>query len=190
MGYGALMDIGNTLIAVGMHSRLGLTLAFFSLFARPFSLGLMAVGVSGLLRMRSDGYDGLEALRGIGWKAPWSTAALACGGLSLAGLPVGVGFTWRWALYRTLALSKPGLALLSLLAGAGLVFGLWHALSMLLARPRLPKDRSIISLGPSEGWLTAVVVALAIGGCALSGVFPQVLALPAARLAEAYVYLP
>ena len=187
VGYAALADSGAALIALGMNSKLGLTLVFLSLFVRPFSLILMAAGLSGL-RARNGGDDDLNALRGWGWRAPWSTAALIFGGLSVAGVPVSAGFVWRWALCRALATSRPGSALLLLLAGVGVMIGVWRGLSALLARPRSPENGSVISPGASEGWLTAVVVVVAVMACVGAGLFPQVLAPLAARLAEAYTF--
>jgi len=187
IGYAALVDSGAALIALGMNSELGVELVILSLFVRPFGLILMAAGLSGL-RARSGSDDAFDALRGLGWKAPWSTAALICGGLSIAGLPVSAGFAWRWALCRVVARSSPGTAFLLLLAGVGVMAGVWQGLSALLMRPRSPKDRSVISLGPSEGWLTAAVVIVAIMACVGVGLFPQTLAPLATRLAETYTF--
>jgi len=187
MGYGALVDSGGTLIALGMHSRLGLTLGLLSLLVRPFGLALMAIGLSGL-RARSGDDDSFDALRGLGWKAPWSTAALIFGGLSVAGLPVSAGFVWRWALYRALAPASPDSALLLFLAGLGVVVGVWRGLSVLLVRPRSPDGGGNLH-GISESWLTAAVVAVAILGCVGVGLFPQTLAPLAVRLAETYTFL-
>jgi formate hydrogenlyase subunit 3/multisubunit Na+/H+ antiporter MnhD subunit len=191
VGYAALMDSGAALIALAMNSRLGVTLTFLSLLMRPFGLILMAAGLSGLWA-RSGGDDSFDALRGLGWKAPWSTAALVFGGFAVSGLPVSAGFVWRWALCRALSPSSPGSALCLLVAGVGVMVGVWRGLSVLLARPRLPKDRSVVSLGSSgdtsEGWLTAAVMAVAILCCVGVGLFPQVVAPLAVRLAEAYTF--
>lgn len=191
VGYAALMDSGAALLALGMNSRLGLTLAFLSLLVRPFGLALMAAGLSGL-RARNGGDDSFDALRGLGWKAPWSTAALVFGGLSVAGLPVSAGFVWRWALCRALVPSSPIPALLILLAESSVMVGMWRGLSILLARPRSLENRSVVPLGisddTSEGWLTAAVVAVTILGCVGVGLFPQVLAPLAARMAETYTF--
>jgi len=185
IGYAALVDSGAALIALGMNSRLGLTLALLSLLVRPFGLVLMSAGLSGL-RVRSGGDDDFEALRGLGWRAPWSTAALVFGGLSAAGLPVSAGFTWRWALCRALAPSNPGTALLLLLAGLGVMIGVWRGLSALVMRPHSAEDRSVVPLGYPEGRVMAAVEAVAIVACVGVGLFPQTLAPLAARLAEAY----
>jgi len=162
-----------------------LALVLLSLLVRPFGLIALAAGVGGL-RARSGGEDGHDALRGLGWKAPWSTAALVVGSLSIAGMPVSAGFVWRWALYRELVSAQPGAVPVFLLAGVGVMAGVWRGLSILLMRPAALKDRSIVPLDSSEGWLTAAVVVVAILACVGVGLFPQVIASLAASLAEAY----
>ncbi len=187
VGYAALVDSGAALIALGMNNNLGLELTLLSLYVRPFGLILMAAGLSGLRKHNGDD-DSFDALRGVGWKAPWSTVALSIGGLSVAGFPVSAGFIWRWALYRALAPSNPASAMFIILAGMSVMIGLWRGLSVLLSRPRSPENRSVISLGPSEGWLTAAVVIVVIAGCVGVGLFPQTLAPWATRLADAYTF--
>lgn len=186
VGYAALVDSGAALIALSLNSVPGLALVILSLVVRPFSLLLMTAGLSGL-RARSGG-DDPDALRGWGWRAPWSTAALVIGMLSVAGFPVSAGFTWRWALYRALDPARSSAVLLLLLAGVGVMAGVWRGLSALLMRPRSPKDRSAVLAGFSESRLTALVVMVAIVACVGVGVFPQTLAPVATRLAETYTF--
>jgi len=183
LGYAALADTGAALIALSLNNRLGLTLLLLSLVLRPCGLILMAAGVSGL---RGDGPDdALEALRGAGLRAPWSMAALIAGGLSMAGLPVSAGFVGRWALYRALApAGSQGSALVLLLAQAGVMVGVARAASALLARPN-PRE-AVIPTRTSEGWLTALIIAVAIAAVVAIGLFPQLVAPLASRLAEGY----
>jgi NADH:ubiquinone oxidoreductase subunit 2 (subunit N) len=187
VGYAALIDSGAALIALSMSSRLGLALVILSLLMRPFGLILMSAGVSGL-RARNGDADDFDALHGLGWQARWSTAALVFGGLSAAGLPVSAGFICRWALCRALAPSSPGAALLLLLAGVGVMVGVWRALSALVVRPRPSEDQSVVPSVLPEGRLTAMVVVVAIMACVGVGLFPQVLAPLAVRLTEAYTF--
>jgi formate hydrogenlyase subunit 3/multisubunit Na+/H+ antiporter MnhD subunit len=188
IGYAALIDTGAALTALAMNSKMGLALILLSLFVRPFGLALMAAGLSGL-RSRAGGDDNLSELQGIGWKAPWSTAALVAGGISMAGLPVSAGFVWRWALYRALAPASPGYTVLLVLASTGVLVGLWRGMSTLLERPRSIENRSVISLGRPEGWLTAVVVIVVILGCIGVGLFPQILAPYTVRWADTYTFI-
>lgn len=185
LGYAALADTGAALIALGLNSRVGVTLALLSLAMRSFGLILFAGGLSGL-RLHSGGGDSLETLRGIGWKAPWSTAAFLFGGLSIAGWPISAGFVGRWALCRTLVSSQPMTALLLALAGAGVMTGVWRALSVLLIRSPTSRDSNV--LGTSEGWLTALAVIVAILVGIAAGLFPQTIAPLTARLAETYTF--
>jgi multicomponent Na+:H+ antiporter subunit D len=187
MGYAALLDSGASLIALGMGTRLGVTLVLLSLAVRPFGLILLASGVSGL-RACGGGVVDWHTLHGLGWRAPWSTVALLFGAISMAGLPVSAGFVWRWALCRALAPTGLGKALLLLLAGVSVMVGIWRALSELLMRPRSPDDRSVVPLGPTEGWLTAVVVIVAVGASMWVGLFPQAIAPLASRMAEVYTF--
>lgn len=187
VGYAVLIDGGAALVGLGLNSRLGVMLVLFSLLVRPFGLILLSAGLSGL-RAHSGGDDGFDALQGLGWKAPWSTAALIVGALSIAGMPISAGFVWRWALCRALAPSYPGAALSILLAGVGVMIGIWRGISALLTRPLSAKDRSVVSLGTSEGRLTASVVVVALLVCLWIGLFPQILAPVAASLTEAYTF--
>jgi formate hydrogenlyase subunit 3/multisubunit Na+/H+ antiporter MnhD subunit len=184
MGYGALIDTGGALIALGMNSKTGLTLLFLSLLMRPFGLILVAAGLSGL-QERNGGDDRLDGLQGLSREAPWSTAALIFGALSVAGLPASAGFIWRWALYRALSPSSSVPALFLLLAGMGVMIGLWRALSVLLSRPQASEESEDV---PKEGLLTAVVVAVSIAACVGIGLFPQPLVPLATRLAEMYTF--
>ena len=187
LGYAALADSGAALIALGMRSTLGIELALLSLYTRPFGLVLMAAGISGLWKCNGSD-DSFDALRGVGWRAPWSTVLLLVGGISTAGFPVSAGFVYRWALYRALATASPGYALLIMLAGMGVMVGLWRGLASLLDRPRSPENRSVLSPGSSEGWLTALVVVVAVVACIGMGLFPQILAPWTVRLADAYTF--
>jgi formate hydrogenlyase subunit 3/multisubunit Na+/H+ antiporter MnhD subunit len=190
VGYAALIDSGVALLALGMESAQGLAIAFLSLFARPFGLALMASGLKGLLSKSGPG-DVPDALRGVGWKAPWSTLAFLVGGLSTAGLPISVGFAARWALYRALALSDLPSVVLMMLASVGVMVGLCRALATFFWRPQ----SSVGEAGEtqwgiaSEGVLRAVLTVLGVAACLGVGLFPQLLAPTAIRLANLYTFL-
>jgi NADH-quinone oxidoreductase subunit N len=188
IGYATLVDNGAALIAMGLNSSLGLMLVLLSLFVRPFGLVLMSAGLSGL-RACNGNNDSFSVLKGIGWKAPWSVLALIFGGLSVAGLPVSAGFVWRWSLYRALAPTYSGYAVVLILATLGVMTGLWRILAVLLERSHSPDNRSVTQSDPPESWLTAVVMCVAILACVCVGLFPQILAPWAARLADTYTFL-
>lgn len=188
IGYAALVDSGAALVALGLNSRLGVSLVLLSLSVRPLGLALLAAGLGGL-RARAGGGDVMtDDLLGMGWRAPWSTVAVIFGALSIAGLPISAGFVWRWALCRALAPSSLGTALFLLVAGVSVMIGVWRRFSALLMRPRSPEDRSVISLNPTEGWLTAAVVIVVVAASVGVGLFPQAVAPLADGLAGTYTF--
>jgi NADH-quinone oxidoreductase subunit N len=132
----------------------------------------------------------VDALRGLGWRAPWNALAFLVGGLSTAGLPISVGFAGRWALYRALAPSDLPPVLLMMLASVGVMVGLcrilavlfWHSQSSDGAASETEWDVA------SEGVLTVVLIVLAVAACVGVGLFPQLLAPTALRLAGLYTF--
>jgi formate hydrogenlyase subunit 3/multisubunit Na+/H+ antiporter MnhD subunit len=185
MAYAAMVDAGATLIALQLNSSLGLAVALFSLLVRPFGLALMGAGVSGL-QARTGGDRELEKLSGLAWRAPWSSAALVLGAVSLAGTPVGAGFVARWTLCQALAGSRPGVAVALVLGGTGVVWGVWRVLAILLRRPASPKDRPVSAMGGSEGVSTAAVLGAMIVVTLVVSAFPGLIASVATSLAETY----
>lgn len=193
MGYSALVDTGGALVALGMKNELGLSLLFLLLLVRPFGIILLATGLSKLQRL-NGGDDRLDTLHGKGWEAPWSVAALVVGGLSIAGMPVSAGFAGRWALYRALAPTGPGAALLILFAGIGSLIGLWRGLSTLLASPDPSDSSPAESTGArstpdsTESRSYVALLILFMLACIAIGLFPHVLTPITARLVESYTF--
>lgn len=185
VGYGALIENGAMLIALGLKSEMGLVSLLLAMFTRPLGLGLMALGLDGI-RAHSGGKDDWEGVRGIGWRAPWSTLALVFGGVSVAGLPLGAGFAWRWSLCRVLADADPGTMVLLILAGAGMVGGLWRGVAALLDRPHLPEARSVFPPATREGKLLALTVLVLLLLCVGVSIYPQFLTPLVTRMVDAY----
>lgn len=134
MGYAALVDMGAAQVALGLGTSAGLNAALTALVSRAVSLAVMAMGIS-LLRHRAEG-DDFEHLLGWGRRVPWATAALVVGGLSLAGLPPGAGFTARWSITRLVAREQAGGAILLLLTSVAVSTGVVRALMATLREPR------------------------------------------------------
>lgn len=189
MGYSALVDTGCALVAFGAQSRQGVVLVLLSLLVRPLGLALLAAGLGCIKSQTHD--DLFPNLRGMGWKSPFGTLALLFGGLSVAGVPLGAGFVWRWALYRDIAMRSSSAVLLLLLASAGTVIGLVRALTVLLQRVPSEEtgDSHLVAWGRSEGLLLSVIIVCAIVACVGIGLFPQVIAPLASQLAESYPLL-
>jgi formate hydrogenlyase subunit 3/multisubunit Na+/H+ antiporter MnhD subunit len=106
-------------------------------------------------------------------------------------LPISGGFAARWALYRALAVSDLPPVLLMMLASVGVMVGLCRVLAILFRSPQWSAGETSETEWDiaSEGVLTAVLVVLAVGACLGVGLFPQLLAPTAARLAGLYTFL-
>ncbi|MFO7741319.1 MAG: proton-conducting transporter membrane subunit [Anaerolineae bacterium] len=189
VGYGALVDTGVALVALGRASQEGLALALLVLFVRPFGVVLMAAGLKGL---QSWGLreDRPESLRGLASDVPWATTAFLVGGISTAGLPISAGFAARWSLYRALAPSNLLTTLFTLLASAAVMAGIWRALSLLVASPA-SSDEGVGGREPrgARDWLTAGLMVLAVAASVAVGLFPQFLTSTAVRLAGLHTFI-
>jgi formate hydrogenlyase subunit 3/multisubunit Na+/H+ antiporter MnhD subunit len=95
------------------------------------------------------GSDDLEALRGIGRRAPWSGTGLAVGAVTLAGLPPTVGFVSEWFLLEALMQQFRVTALSGRLTLA--VAGAAVALTAGFAGVTFVRLVGMIVLGPQEG---------------------------------------
>ena len=137
VGYAPLVDNGAMLLALGTGRMEGLALAALLLLARPFSLGLMTLGLQGL-RQLTGGLDDHLALEGAAFRAPWSTMAFLVGGIALAGFPLSLGFAARWGLYRITAMTNFANAMVALGSAAAVMLGIVISMRVLLTRPVAP----------------------------------------------------
>ncbi len=168
IGYATLVDNGAMLVALGTRQTAGVALAVMTLLARPFSLGLMTLGLQGLRRI-SGGDDLVSAMRGAAWQAPWRALAFMTGGVALAGFPLSLSFTARWGLYRLVSTQNFFQSLLALGSSATVMMGLISAIRILLAsadeanvQPAMPEDRVVV-----------VLIILLISATLTLGIFPQ-----------------
>lgn len=172
----SIAHLGYLLVAVIAGGPFGAEAAGYYLMAY-FIMTLGAFGVVAALAPASwDGWpaddgDRLEAYRGLFWSRPWLAGSLAFNLLSLAGIPLTVGFVAKFYLFA----GSVGTDRWSLVAAlvAGSVVGLFFYLRVVIAlfarsepgRPGRPAG------GPA--WASALV----LGGLGLAlvglGVYPE-----------------
>jgi formate hydrogenlyase subunit 3/multisubunit Na+/H+ antiporter MnhD subunit len=136
-GYLLLLDIGATVIALGLGGRVALDAVLAFIILRIIGLILAGVGY-GLIAdhgcASQNEINQLERIRGLAWHKPLGVALFIYGGLSLAGAPLTPGFFGRWALLLNTQ-STAGLSLvilvLSVIAG---VIGLLRFLATTLSK--------------------------------------------------------
>jgi len=189
VGYATLVDNGAMLLALGLGRTEGLALAALLLLARPFSLGLMTLGLQGLRRF-AGGVDDYEALEGAGSRMPWSAMAFLVGGISLAGFPLSLGFAARWGLYRVLAMTSLSNALLALASTAAVMLGVVSSMRVLLVQTSGQRlgDATAVSRGSGEDRVVVIlIVALLVATLAL-GFFPNIASGIATEMARWYTF--
>ncbi len=186
--YGVLADYGCSLLVLGTHTQAALAAVVLATFARPASLAILALGIA-LARDRIKTSD-FEKLAGAAWSSPWTAAALAVGGFSVAGIPPLAGFAGRWAQARLLATVEPRFALAVLGVTAGVAAGVLRGLDYIFrspaeassavagGQPCRPEPRAIVAL---------VAASIAVG--LVVGLFPGIIE-PAVRAAvSSYTFL-
>ena len=98
LAYSSIAHAGYILIGVAAMSQVGFSAAMYYLAAYYF-MNLGAFGV--LLYFESSaGSDKIDALRGLGYKAPLISIAMVAFLVSLTGLPPTVGFYGKYLLFK------------------------------------------------------------------------------------------
>jgi len=203
MGYAAMADMGTGLIALSFQTVAGLNAALFALGTRALSLAVMAMGIS-LIRHRAEG-DDFDKLEGWGRHIPWATLAFVVGGLSLAGLPPGPGFTARWSIARLLAREQVSGAMIVILASAVVGISIVRALMALLREPApgyvgseiveeieaAAKSEEAIEkpLPEPEPRLAVVMIAVSLVLCLVLVIWPQIHTTVIQRAVDTYTFL-
>ncbi len=200
IGYATLVDNGAMMVALGTQQTAGIALAVMTLLARPFSLGLMTLGLQGLRASQGwravDGGDNTDLLRGAAWRAPWRAIAFMTGGVALAGFPLSLGFTARWGLYRLVSTRSLFQALLALSSSATVMMGLVSAVRNLLTPVKetdgYPLDHDLSGEKShstiTEDRVVVVLILLLISATLILGLFPQVPSKVALQMAEGFTF--
>lgn len=165
--YVLIIDMGVTILSVGVGTPPGYQLALGLSGTRVVSLGVWGLGMSVLERDRLE-TPGRRAWPGAAFVSPLATAAAMVGFVSLGGLPLTAGFPGRWGIIRALLPVSPGQALLVVVAV--LACG---GVAMRWLRPgiRGAGRRKRLRLTTLERLYLLVGLAM----CILLGVFPQLL---------------
>ncbi len=139
LGYAVTVEIGLSLLAIGIHRGINIgasgfspSLAiFFALFlSRGLALGIWGLGLS-VIRERSSSMD-FQDVQGQGRKLPIAAAGVILAHFSIAGLPLLVGFPPRLALLGELGNISPVITFWVLVGFLGLMGGGLRTLAVLI----------------------------------------------------------
>ena len=150
-----LAGYGVALVGVatrdGRLAAAGLLAATLQIIAHTAAKSLLftastVIAPRGTAGVEAPGDDDLDALRGAARRLPWSGTGLAIGSLTLAGLPLTVGFAAEWFLLEALMqqFRIPGLGFRLVLALAGAAV----ALTVGFAGVTFVRLTGLVVLGP------------------------------------------
>ncbi|GAB3012304.1 NADH-quinone oxidoreductase subunit N [Bowmanella dokdonensis] len=169
MAYSAIAHMGYVLvaavIAMDLDHRLVLEAAAYYLLAYLIASILIFSVLANLSRLDADqDVDRIEQIRGLFWQHPWLAVILALAFLSLAGMPVTVGFIGKFYLL-TLAVKLSAWWLLSAML-IGSAVGLYYYLRVIFSLFAEPDQQrhSTPAFYLSKLWLGLIAGSLLVLG--------------------------
>lgn len=165
LAYGTVAEIGFSILALSLNTRIGIPILFLLLPARALSLAVWSLALTVL--SKHAGSLRLGAVRGALRRFPVAGTALILASLSIATFPLLAGFPGRLALWENIArLSLPA-ALWMGLGIAGLLLGNFRTLAAL----SMADEYTVWEVG--EDWLQGLMLGLGVIGLVILGLFPQ-----------------
>ena len=125
MGFAIILDIGFSLIAIGLaisgNSEVYRVLFFALLLPRVLSLGVWALALSGLIG-RIEILD-LENIRGLAKSYPVISISMILSIFCIAGMPLLAGFPLKLGVIEGLSATVPQISFWVILGSLGLIVG-------------------------------------------------------------------
>lgn len=169
LAYSSIAHMGYMMVALMSSGSLGLEAASYYLAAYAVTM-LGAFGVIAVLSgsEMEEGFGDIETYRGLGWRRPWLAGMLALMLLSLAGIPLTMGFIAKFYLLATGVNSILWPPVAALLIGS--IIGLFYYLRAILIiygdQPNIPIEELPAT---RMGTLVLAVLAFLLVGF---GIFP------------------
>jgi len=151
----SIAHLGYLIVALLAWGTLAVEAVSFYVVAYAVSI-LSALGVVSVLSGSGEEAGALDAYRGLFWRRPWLAAALTASLLSLAGIPLTVGFIGKFYVVSVGVLDARWLAIGALVVGS--VLGLYYYLRVVVTMVQAPPDESGESVPASLAASLALVV--------------------------------
>jgi multicomponent Na+:H+ antiporter subunit D len=135
LAYSSVAQIGYMVLGIGIATTAGVAAGVLHMFNHALMKGALFLAL-GAVVFRLGGVR-LNDLAGLGWRMPWTMAAVVIGGLSLIGVPPTVGFISKW--YLVLAILERGwwpLAVVVLIGSVLALIYVWRVVETAYLRPR------------------------------------------------------
>jgi len=169
LAYSSISNMGYLLVAFLASGVWAATAVTFFLFAYMITI-LLAFGVVAALSGAQRDADALDDYRGLAWRHPWLAAIFSIALLSLAGLPLTVGFIGKFLLLFAGAQSHLWLLVVLLVVNSAI--GLFYYLRVVIALYQHPEESSTPITVPSFSAVDTVALAALTLVLLWLGLFP------------------
>ncbi|MGY2049099.1 NADH-quinone oxidoreductase subunit N [Methylobacterium sp. JK268] len=164
LAYSSIAQAGYVLMAVAVADRAHGALPAVAFYLAAYLLMNLAAFTVAAQVERMLGTDAVEAVRGLGRRAPWPAAALALALLSLAGVPPLAGFAGK--VFLLIAAIDGGVAWLAAFAAANMAVALFYYAAVIAEMYfREPERPEAVAPGAAYAWALGLCSAgtLALG---------------------------
>lgn len=181
LAYSSIAHLGYlivALVAIAVVNPLDKTLAIeataFYLVAYMV-MSLIAFGVVTLLSVPEKALEAeqLHSYRGLFWSRPGLATSLGLALLSLAGIPLTLGFVGKFYIFAVGVAEQLWLLTAALIVGSAM--GLYYYLGIILEMCKAPKTSSAMELSPTTTFEGKLVLIFLSAVLLVLGVFPNVL---------------
>lgn len=167
MAYGAIAETGFSLLALSLHSRVGIPILFLLIPAR--ALGLVVWSLALTIIKESEETLRFGATRGMLRVTPFAVAGALMATLSMSAFPLLAGFPARLALWESLA-------------RVSLSSALWMGVGIIGLLTSAVRSLAVVSMAeeytewkPHESSLQRIMLGLGMIGLFALGLFPEAL---------------
>ena len=157
--YSSVAQIGYIILGLSFASQIGIAAGIIHLFNHSIIKCTIFMGL-GCITLRVGGVS-VKDMCGLGYRMPWTMAAIVIGGLGLIGIPMTVGFVSKWYLVR--AAFEQGMwpiAALIITSSLLTIVYVWRIVETAYLKPA-PKNAPNIKEAPLSMLLSLWVLALA-----------------------------
>ena len=173
LAYSSIAHMGYLLIALVASYYVQGTISVEAVTFYLFAYMVMSVGAFGVISIVSSSekeFDDINDYQGLFWRNPWLAAVFTGMLLSLAGIPLTVGFIGKFYLFFAGVEAGLWILLAVLIIGSGV--GLYYYLRIVYRMLLSPKDGEGFKSGGSQHMGSHGVLAFVLALLLILGVYP------------------
>ncbi|MDD5250703.1 MAG: NADH-quinone oxidoreductase subunit N [Rhodocyclaceae bacterium] len=178
LAYSSVAHLGYLLVAFLANGALAAEAVGYYLTAY-FVTMIAAFGVVGLLARDGAGMETIDDCRGLFWRRPWPAAMFAAALLSLAGIPMTMGFVGKFYVVAAGAGAALWGPVFALVIGSTIALFYYLRIIAAMADPAGALDMPVAPTAIATGWTLAALAVILVA----LGVYPA----PLVRILEATV---